>query len=402
MHDVVVIGAGPGGSATASFLAADGLDVLLLDKTDFPRDKTCGDGLTPRALGVLDDLDVLNEVLQKGFRIQEAIVYSPKGTSVTTRVPQRESLPPYMLTIPRLVLDEIIRKQAVNCGVSFRGGIHVTGISCDANSVAINGRRRGKSFSAHGRIAVIAIGANVRLLLSLGILKSTPRMILASRTYYEGMNGLSGLFEFHFDGVPIPGYGWVFPLSDSSANIGAGVLPTGKRRERRRGTSKAALEQFLKLPRMREMLCGARRAGPIKGFPLRTDFATAPTYGDRVLLVGEAAGLVNPLTGEGVDFALESAKIAANHLASSFANGDLSRSNLKRYDRKLRARFQRVFVFSMRMRNWYMNDYLLNRLVYVAKRRDGLKELFTDVVLGNADAARAFSLRTLLQLIFTK
>lgn len=402
MHDVVIIGAGPAGSATASFLARSGYDVLLLDKSDFPRDKTCGDGLTPRALGVLNDLGVSDIVKHHGYQIREAIVYSPNGVTVTTQVPERDGLPDHMLTIPRLVLDNIIRERAIDDGANFQGEVHVTALEHVQNGVNIMGQRRGKRFTAAGRMVVIAIGASVRLLINLGILKETPQMILATRTYFEDLNNLSGLFEFHFDGVPLPGYGWIFPLSDSSANVGAGVLRMTAGKKRLPGNAKSALTQFLQLPRMQEMLTGATRVGPVRGFPLRTDFATAPTYAERVILVGESAGLVNPVTGEGVDFALESGKIAAEHLDDCFTTGDFSQSSLRQYDKKLRARFQRLFVFSMRIRNLYMNEFVLNRLVHVARRRDGLRELFTDVVLGNADAARAVSLKTLLQLIFTR
>jgi geranylgeranyl reductase family protein len=403
MHDVIIAGAGPGGSATASFLAQSGLDVLLLDKSDFPRDKTCGDGLTPRALSILDELDVLDKVNQKGYRIKEAIVYSPKGASVTTRVPKRDDLPPYMLVVPRLVLDDIVRERAVSTGAKFQGGVHVTNVEVLENGVQVQGRSGKKRYSAKGQMVVIAIGASVRLLHNMGILKSTPRMILAARTYYEDLQTQSGRFEFHFDGVPIPGYGWLFPLSDSSANIGTGILHLGRSGKRMATTTaKVALEQFLELPKMKVMLSKARQIGPVKGFPLRTDFAAAPTFGERILLVGEAAGLVNPLTGEGVDLALESGKIAAEHLAESFAAGDFTKSNLRRYDRKLRAKFQRMFTFNRRIRDWYLNEFLLNRLVYVANRRHELRNLFTDIVLGNTDAARAVSLKTMFQLVLTR
>ncbi|MCA9983197.1 MAG: hypothetical protein KDE59_02840, partial [Anaerolineales bacterium] len=165
--------------------------------------------------------------------------------------------------------------------------------------------------------------------------------------------------------------------------------------------AKTILEQFVAAPFMRQMLAGARQSGPIKGFPLRTDFATAPVTGPHLLLVGEAAGLVNPVTGEGVDYALESGKLAAAQLSHCFTAGDFSATALAGYETALRERFQELFVFSSRIRDWYINGPVLNRLVYVANQRDNIRELFTDIVLGNADASRATSLKTLSQIAFT-
>jgi geranylgeranyl reductase family protein len=401
MHDVIVIGAGPGGSTTAHFLAQDGLDVLLLDKSDFPRDKTCGDGLSPRALAVLDEMGVLQSVNQAGFRMDEISVYAPKGTSVTTRVPERDDLPGYMLALPRLLLDDLIRERAIASGARFQGAVHVRGIEQLGNGVEVRGRSKSEAFVARARVAVIAIGASMGLLQTLGILKRRPEMTLAARAYFEDLQNIDGRFEFHFDGVPLPGYGWFFPLSDTSANVGAGIRLGRNASGRKPMRAKQVLGQFLQLPLMKKRLATARQAGPVKGFPLRTDFATAPTYDRRILLVGEAAGLVNPLTGEGVDYALESGKIAARHIIELLNKGEFSTSSFRQYDQALRARFQRLFVFSTRLRKWYMNKPAMNQLVHAVNRRDELRVLFTDIVLGNVDAARGVTLKTMMKMLFT-
>lgn len=397
MRDVIVIGAGPGGSVTAYYLAKAGLDVLFVDKADFPRDKTCGDGLTPRALGILDELAVLPTLKQKGFVMAEATVFSPTGKTITTHMPKRSDMPAYMLTVPRMILDETLRQKAIEAGAIFQGRVHVKQVEQHANGVCV----MGNNFKEMARMVVVAVGASVRLLLDLGILSETPNMILAARAYYEGLQNLSGQFDFHFDGVPLPGYGWIFPLSDSTANIGAGILKIGRRGKKMPATAKMVLDEFLKTPSLAPIMSHAKRVGSVKGYPLRTDFATAPTHAPRMLLVGEAAGLVNPVTGEGVDYAMESGKMAAEHLLQAFAEGDFSLSMRQAYDQALRDKFQRLFVFSSRIRDWYLNKTVINRLVYVANRKDELRELFTDIVLGNADAGDGFSAKTLAQIAFT-
>lgn len=397
-HDVVIIGAGPGGSAAAHFLAQAGLDVLLLDKSDFPRDKTCGDGLTPRAVHMLDEIGVRDELMSESCHMKEATVFGPAGVPITTQIPERPDLPGFMMVVPRRILDDRLRQQAISSGAHFHSRVHVTGLEQNDAGVVVHGTHGGGAYTACARTGIIAIGASVRLLKTLGILKETPPMILAARGYYEGLQGVGDRFEFHFDGIPLPGYGWIFPLSDSSANIGAGVMP---RRSGKRRPAKKILADFLKQPAFGSTLAGARQVGPIKGYPIRTDFATAPTHDRRLLLVGEAAGLVNPLTGEGIDYALESGAMAAQHLIDSFTLGDLSPARLAEYDSHLRAKFRRLFRFSGMIRDYYLHKPILNRLVYVANKRPHLRQLFTDIVLGNEDAAKAVSLQTVAQVLFT-
>jgi flavin-dependent dehydrogenase len=204
-------------------------------------------------------------------------------------------------------------------------------------------------------------------------------MLVAARTYYEGVK-LDDSLELRFDGVPLPGYGWFFPLPNGMANVGAGFLPRGRRTP---STAAAAYEEFIRIPPVQRMLAQARQIGPLKGYPLRTDFATAPTFGPNMLLVGEAAGLVNPLTGEGIDYALESGKIAAEHLGQMFIQDNWSLERLGEYDRSLRQRFQRLFITCNWIRDLFINRPMLNRLVRVSNRRDDLKLMLINIILGN-------------------
>src|SRR5436305_4217050 len=144
-------------------------------------------------------------------------------------------------------------------------------------------------------------------------------MMLCARAYFEGMAEVLDAAQCRFDGVPLPGYGWVFPLSNSSANIGVGFFRAGLTARWMPKTARTVFDSFIETPALQSILAGAQRVGPIKGYPLRIDFARSPTYAERILLVGEAAGLVNPVTGEGIDYALESGKMAAEHLMRMFA-----------------------------------------------------------------------------------
>src|SRR5262249_48317576 len=147
------------------------------------------------------------------------------------------------------------------------------------------------------------------------------------------------------------------------------------------------------------MLANAHRVGPVKGYPLRTDFASAPTFGDRLLLVGEAAGLVNPLTGEGIDYALESGRLAAQHLVRLFANGDFSGRSLEAYDQLLRQRFQPLFVFCGRMQRVTNYAFALNQAVGMAARYPRLKMHLINIGLGYQEVPLRLSLKTILKVV---
>lgn len=399
MHDVVVIGAGPGGSATAHYLARAGLDVLLLDKAGFPRDKTCGDGLTPRAVNVLQDMGLIEDLKRIGHVIRRFEVFAPNRRATSdvisaSRDPHpvsrneerdrgRDGMPDFSLVVPRLTLDDLIRQRAVHSGARFEPRVHVRDASVErsngASHVEVKGERDGRSASFLARVAVIATGANTRLLMQTGLLKQQPKVMVASRAYFENVRGLTDAWTLRFDGAPMPGYGWIFPTAPHTANIGVGYFKAG-----RTTSATGPFKSFLQSPAMREMLAQARQVGPTRGFPLRDDFLTSPTWSERILLVGEAAGLVNPLTGEGIDYALESGRMAASHVRSMFEREDFSKARHEAYDEALRDQFGSLFEFCVKVREWCLRPFVLNALVAMANRRDDLRTRLVSVVLGGA------------------
>ena len=139
------------------------------------------------------------------------------------------------------------------------------------------------------------------------------------------------------------------------------------------------------------MLATARQVGPLKGYPIRTDFHRSPTFHDRMLLVGESAGLVNPLTGEGIDLALESGQVAAQQLIAMFERGDFSQRSTENYDRILRQRYQRMFVLLTRLRTLYVNPYVSDRVIQTTQQVADLRALMVDIFLGFQDAAKALT-----------
>ncbi len=382
IYDVVIVGAGPGGTAAGYALAQRGLDVLLLDKASFPRDKTCGDALTPRAVAVLDSMSILTQARAAGFAIHKLDVVVPNGNELQVSLRSTGIEPDNALVVPRLVLDDILLRHALRAGAQFRAAFHVENIEARKDRVVVLGNQERNSVELEARLVVVAVGASTRLLHNTGLLDDVPPPILAVRAYFEGVRDVDDSIRFHFDQVPLPGYGWLFPTGPNSANIGAGVIASNGRRKRKR-RAHVAMEALQQSPVVAAMLSEARQVGPVKGFPIRTDFATAKTFGKRVLLVGEAAGLVNPLTGEGIDYALESGLIAAQRAAEMISADDYSERQYTHYDRLLREKYQRLFEFSNRIRALSLNPIALNSLQRWANRRTDLTALLISISLGD-------------------
>ncbi|HEX8967546.1 MAG TPA: geranylgeranyl reductase family protein [Chloroflexota bacterium] len=373
LRDVIVVGAGPGGSATAHFLSQRGLDVLLVDRAAFPRDKTCGDGLTPRALRVLERMSILAEVAAQGCRVEGYQVVAPNGRDTTAPIRTQHGA----LVVPRFKLDDIIVRRAQRSGAHLESRLTVSHLEPTPRGVRVHAHD-GRVFDA--RVAVVATGAATGVPRRSGILTSQPRAMLAARTYFEGIpHDLERRFQLRFDGTPMPGYGWVFPTDRASANVGVGFLPG-----RHSSTATRAFDAFVAGRALQPLLRGAHQAGPLKGYPIRVDFLSAPTAGERTLLVGEAAGLVNPLTGEGIDYALECGMLAAEHVVHGLETG-LDRAWSAEYDRLLRARWEKIFRFSEWIRDWYCKPLVLNLLVTLANRRPELRQLLASIVLGERE-----------------
>ncbi len=396
MRDVIIVGAGPAGSALAYFLAAQGVDVLLLDKAEFPRDKTCGDGLTPRALGVLRTMGLLDTVLEAGFKINGVHIHMPDGRLISAPVPAWGDLPRFAFVLPRVKLDDLIRRHAVQAGAEFQPRTEATRVLREGGiCVGVAATTPAGPCELRARCTVLATGAAVALLERADLL-APPIFGRAARGYYHGMAQLSDYLEFHLEAVPLPGYAWVFPISPTAANVGAGYLVPSAAAQAL-GSPRKVLEAFLANPTMASRLAGARQDGPVKGYPLRFDFPRARLSAPGVLLIGEAAGLVNPLTGEGIDYALESAESAAEVLSAGLRRDTAPAALAEQHQRALRERFLRAFQMITRVRNLYFRPWILGRFGRAAQRHDDFRLTFIQVCLGNVDPAQGISPRMLWQ-----
>jgi geranylgeranyl reductase family protein len=392
--EVLIVGAGPAGSALAALLTSAGREVLLIDRATFPRDKTCGDGLTPSAVACLERLGVLAEIEAAGAqRILGARLFPAEGAAWTMTFSDHDfGLPPYGLALPRYGLDHILLQNAVTRGASFLPGFHAVSPLFDVEGgrvAGISGEVDGRYAEAHGRLTVLAVGANVGLLRAFGVLEKMPLGINAIRGYFDGIADLGAHFEFYFERELAPGYAWVFPLAYGRANIGLGVLERGPKKEH--ANLRRLLEDFVgRSARLRHAI---PMAAP-KGFPIRIDFPRCRPIGDGYMLVGEALGLVNPVTGEGIGMALESAELAARIIEDSLKAGDVSERGLEAYERELNARYGNFFRGMNALLRLGVRPRAISILVRQAQEQPRLAELIAGINLGVASPWEAFSPRT--------
>jgi menaquinone-9 beta-reductase len=322
--DVIVVGAGPSGSTTAYYLAQAGLDVLMLEKSTFPREKVCGDGLTPRGVRALVAMGIsVSEqdgwVRNKGLRIIGA------GQRLELPWPELSSYPGYGLVRPRTDLDQMLARRAQQAGARLLEGITVTGPVLDERTGRITGvvsKEADGERTYRARVIVAADGNSSRLSVAMGLLKRDDRPLgVAVRTYYQSPRHDDDYLESWLDlwdgDRLLPGYGWIFGMGDGTSNVGLGLLNTS-----------AAFGHTDYHALLRKWLAGMpaewgfteeNRTQPIRGAALPMGFNRTPHYYQGLLLVGDAGGMVNPFNGEGIAYAMESGEILARTIAQALA-----------------------------------------------------------------------------------
>ncbi len=363
--DVIVVGAGPGGSAAAFHLARHGLRVELLEKTAFPREKVCGDGLTPRAVKQLVKMGV--DTTSPGWLPNKGLRVIGGGMRLELDWPELASFPNYGLTRTRMDFDQILARTAVSAGATLRENVNVTGPVYGTDGRVVGVRATGPDGEPQeyrAAVVVAADGVSARFPLAMGLTKRDDRPIgVAVRRYYKSpektnddyLESWLELRSPRTDGVGgevlLPGYGWIFGMGDGRVNVGLGVLNSstafGKTNYR------TMLTDWLSTtPDEWGMNDEANADGGIMGAALPMGFNRVPHYTRGVLLVGDAGGMVNPFNGEGIAYAMESAEMAAEAIVQALARpaGPARERALEEYGSALRARFGGYY----RLGGWFV------------------------------------------------
>lgn len=394
--DVLVIGAGPSGSAAAIALARSGHRVVLADRHEFPRDKACGDALIPDALAAIRRLDLESEVRRHALTVRELRVFSPNRTQVTLRGD--------FACQPRVALDAVLQQAAVEAGATFVAPCKLVSARTAGDAVAgatFSHARTGERIDIQARVTLLATGAAAEPLITFGVCTRPAPSAIAARAYYQVPENLAARSRFlaiSFDRAIRPGYGWVFPGPDNIFNVGVGVF--------RDSTTAPATVNLRELWRVflsefelaATIASQGTKLGDLKGAPLRTAMTGADFHRAGLLVLGEAAGLTFSFSGEGIGKAMESGLLAGQLVHEHLADrrNDVERLGLA-YAAALQARFAGIFRNYRLVQDWLSWPSVCNLIAWRATRSAHVRRRLEGMLSESVDPRELFSLTGLLK-----
>jgi menaquinone-9 beta-reductase len=398
-HDVLVIGGGPAGSAAGFWLAKAGHDVCVLERKTFPRDKTCGDGLTPRAVHQLRDMGLEPAIAAHHHR-HDGLRAIAHGITLELPWPQHPVFPDYGYVVRRRDLDRMVAEHAAGAGATLRIATEaVRPLVRDGlvTGAVVKDKANSQTREVHARYVIVADGSLSRFGRALGTSrnKAYPQGI-AIRGYFESPLSTDPWIESCLDvhdreGRSMPGYGWIFPLGDGTINVGIGLLSTFKG-YKDVNTTNLMTEWAATAPERWGIDPDAMLAPPTGG-RLPMAGSINPKVGPNWLLVGDAAGSINPFNGEGIDYAYETARMAADLVDEAIISG--TALPLQRYPTMLDDEYGLYFKVARNFAKIIGQPTLMRELTRVGMRSQSLMEwvlrimanLLRDDEIGPAEAA---------------
>jgi len=337
-----VVGGGPSGAACAYWLSEAGYDVLLVEKKQFPREKTCGDGLTPRSVKQLEDMG-LGETLADHHRFDglRSIAF---GRTLEMQWPKHPDFPSYGYVVTRKDLDHMVAERAVKAGATLWDRTEAVAPLVSGGLVrgaSVLRKETGAVEEVRARYVVVADGANSRFGRALGTSRRRDYPLgMAIRGYFESPRHDDPWIESHLDirdkaGNVLPGYGWIFPVGDGRVNVGIGLLSTFNQWKAVNTTH--LMEAFVDYAPASWGISPETSCGAPTGGRLPMGMSVGPAVGPTWLVVGDAGGTINPFNGEGIAYAYETGRMAAGVLGEALSSGD--GLVLQEYPRLLQAEY---------------------------------------------------------------
>jgi|TARA_B110000495_G_scaffold88150_1_gene76021 geranylgeranyl reductase family protein len=338
MYDAIIVGAGPAGSSAAIYCSKVGLNTLLLDKSIFPRDKICGDALSGKSVKILEELDLLQDLDKLNGAIVNRIIFGNPNHS-ECELHLNKSLNKRHIShgfvIPRKIFDNYLFNKASDVS-EVESGFNVNDLIYDKNQViGVKGKSAsGEEKKYYGNIVLGADGPYSIVSRKSGYYNSDMNYTAVGlRCYYENVDDLTDQIELHYVNETIPGYFWIFPAGNKKANIGVGLLKS--KAKKKKHNLNQIMEQVIDSKNFKHRFKNASALEKPKGWNLPFGNTKRKNHGNGFLLLGDAAGLVDPFTGEGIGNAMESGKIAAEVILKAKKINNFSKQILSEYDKEL-------------------------------------------------------------------
>jgi menaquinone-9 beta-reductase len=394
--DVLIVGAGPSGSAAAYILAKNGFQVILVDKLQFPRDKVCGDGILNDTLNAMSVLNIKHLVLQEAFLTSKLRIYAPDGNYV--------NINGEFVTLPRIRFDEILLTNATSQGAQFMQ------LSLE-DSVEDNGGVAGALFSEqnnnslikiYATITLLATGASVMPLKKFKVCINSYSSAFAIRGYFENNNlehPVDYLSLCYFKKI-LPGYGWVFPLKKNLFNIGVGYH-IGPKKDNHIDIFKLWNLFVESSPEAKAIVNDNHDLSKLKGAFLRMGLQGTQFYRKGLLVIGEAAGLTYPFSGEGIGKSMESAIIASAEIIKHLnAKSESLLTVGMTYEKEILTKFRKRYKLYKRAQDWLSFPSVANFICWRANRSRFLMGKLVDLINEKCDPGSIFSIKSFIKSLF--
>lgn len=348
-YDCIIVGAGPAGCSAAYSLAMQGHEVLLADKAKFPRDKVCGDCLGPASLEYMDRIGILKDIeAGNPWKTDHVIINSPNGYISKSKIPKVNGFRDYNYVFPRIDLDAIFLKYIKTIhNITAVENFMVIDLLYEQGKVCgVTGKFKNQILNINGRYIIGADGVNSIIAKRLNLInKDNDHRCFSIRAYFDNVTNIDSAIELYFDKLILPGYAWIFPVSETKANIGIGMDMRALKKSDEK--LKNLFEMFIESNKaVKEKLRNAAIIEKsLKGCFLATRSYPGPRHKDNVLLIGDAGSMIHPLTGEGISSALRTGECAANAIGISLTGKSFKstgktyqkmwKENIKWYDFKI-------------------------------------------------------------------
>ena len=343
--DVIIVGAGPAGTSCALALKNSNLNILLVDKESFPRDKICGDAIASRSIKILAKYapELVEEI--RSFKMKELI--RTARVFIDDKKPFTMTWKNETYCIKRNDFDSLLLQHAVKNvrTLTFKGDFKVDEVIKEGDKVLIGNKRTDTYYSAN--IVVAADGSQSFLAKQLIDLKLDPSNFSAAvRAYYSNVDGmLPNQIEIHVYKEKMPGYLWIFPLGNNAANVGFGML-TKEISKRKINLKQSLTELISQHPQLVKRFQNAKTESDVEGFGLALGSRKVQLYGNNFLLIGDAASLIDPKSGDGISNAIESGTVSATTIVNAHKNNDFSKESLKTYKTDLNKKIGNELLIS--------------------------------------------------------